>query len=108
MFFLFWVGTDVREARRPGGFFRCPRCAETRPCDRVRVTRTLKAYSVLPIWKRTLSDERVCQACGARESESVPVMAPLAPGPVTWECAACGNRNPLSPDPCLRCGARRP
>ncbi len=99
MFFLFWMGSDVREHRRPGGFFDCPRCRGRQSCDIVRVKRTLKLYSVLPVWTKTLGEMRVCQVCGAREGE-VPVPVPTA----TWRCSRCGNVNPDDATSCLRCG----
>jgi uncharacterized C2H2 Zn-finger protein len=103
MFFLFWFGSDVREDRRPAGFFDCPRCGQQRPCDLVRARRTLKLYSVLPIWTSTLAEHRVCQVCGAREGD-----VPLAGTPSdTWRCPRCGNINPHDLTACLGCGTTR-
>ncbi|HEX5854623.1 MAG TPA: hypothetical protein VFZ57_03305, partial [Thermoanaerobaculia bacterium] len=87
MFFLFWFGSDVKEDRRPAGTFDCPRCRQRQPCELVRMRRTLKLYSVLPVWTSTLSEVRVCQVCAAREDE-----APLPVIPAdTRRCQRCGN-----------------
>jgi len=99
MFFLFWMGSDVKESRRPGAFFDCPRCRSSQPCDIVRLRRTLKLYSVIPVWTRTLGEVRACQVCGAREGE-----APAAAPPATWRCPRCGNVNPEGAGACLSCG----
>lgn len=101
MFFFFWFGSDVKEERRAAGFFDCPRCGEKRPCDAVRVKRTLKLYSVLPVWTSTLAEVRVCQVCGAREGD-VPLAAMSR---ATWRCARCGNVNPAGVSSCLGCGS---
>lgn len=103
MFFLFWFGSDVKEERRPGGFFDCPRCRERRPCDVVTVRRTTKLYSVLPVWTRTLAETRVCQTCGAREGGG-PLTASAGD---TWRCGLCRNVNPAGASVCLGCGAGR-
>ena len=103
VFFLFWLGSDVKEERSPAGFFDCPRCRERRPCDRLHVTRRTKLYSVVPIWTATIADLRVCQVCGTREGHS-------APGPAAgdrWRCPGCGNVNPGQTDACLDCGVSR-
>ncbi len=104
MFFLFWFGSDLKEDRRPGGFFDCPRCGEPRPCDVVRLRSTVKLYSVLPVWTRTVAETRVCQACGARAGDALPA-PPLAGN--TWRCARCPNVNPANAGTCLACGAGR-
>lgn len=101
MFFLFWFGSDVKEERRPGGFFTCPRCGTPQPCDVVRLKRTTKLYSVLPIWTSTIGETRVCRVCGAREGE-VP-----RPSAGTWRCGRCGNVNPAGADRCLSCESDR-
>jgi hypothetical protein len=103
VFFLFWFGSDVKEERRPGGFFECPRCRQRQPCEVVKTKRTVKLYSVLPVWTSTLAEVRVCQVCGAREGE-----APLSPSPAdTWRCPRCGNINPEGATCCLACGMKR-
>ena len=108
MFFLFWFGSDVKEERRPGGFFACPRCVETRPCDLVRLRRTVKLYSVLPVWTSTLNETRVCQVCGAHDGEPPAPRAGTAPAEAaTWRCERCGNVNPAAAPRCLGCGADR-
>jgi hypothetical protein len=100
VFFLFWFGSDVKEERRPAGFFECPRCRQRQPCEVVRTRRTLKLFSVLPVWTSTLAEFRVCQVCGAREGE-----APLSAIPTnTWRCPRCGNVNPAGSTSCLGCG----
>ncbi len=99
MFFLFWLGSDVKEERRPGGFFPCPRCGTTQPCDVVRLKRTTKLYSLVPVWTSTLAETRVCQVCGASERG----IAQPAPGAGTWHCSGCGNVNPAGAPECLRC-----
>lgn len=103
MFFLLWFGSDVREERLPDGFFSCPRCGGQRPCDRVRVTRTVKAYSLLPIWKSTIAEARACQTCGTREGDRLS----LTPQAETWCCPRCRNVNPEGAGTCLGCGASR-
>jgi ribosomal protein L40E len=103
VFFLFWFGSDVREERRPAGFFDCPRCGQRQPGEFVRIKRTLKLFSVLPVWTSTLAEVRVCQICGAREGE-----APLSAIPTdTWRCPRCGNVNPAGAISCLGCGVKR-
>jgi ribosomal protein L37AE/L43A len=99
VFFLFWFGSDVKEERRPAGFFDCPRCGERRPCDVVRLRRTLKLYSVLPVWTSTLSEVRVCQVCEAREGD----IPPPAMEAGTWRCPKCRNVNPGGTSACLGC-----
>lgn len=105
MFFLFWLGSDVKEERRPGGFFPCPRCGTTQPCDVVRLKRTTKLYSVLPVWTSTIGETRICQVCGARQGEN------QRQGPArldeTWRCASCGNVNPAGAPRCLGCRRER-
>ena len=103
MFFLFWFGSDVKEERRPGGFFDCPRCRERRPCDVVTVRRTTKLYSVLPVRTRVLAETRVCQACGAGDGDLPLQVAPHD----TWRCLRCGNVNPAAAFSCLGCEAGR-
>lgn len=104
MFFLFWFGSDLKEERRPAGFFECPRCGQQRPCDVVRLRSTVKLYSVLPVWTRTVGETRVCQVCGARTGDALPV--PSLAGD-TWRCARCGNVNPPDAAACLGCRAGR-
>ena len=100
MFFLFWFGSDVKEERQPAGFFDCPGCGQRQPCELVRIKRTLKLFSVLPVWTSTLAEFRVCRVCGAREGE-----APLSAIPTnTWRCPRCGNVNPAGSTSCLGCG----
>jgi hypothetical protein len=100
VFFLFWFGSDVKEERRPAGFFECPHGRQRQPCEVVRTRRTLKLFSVLPVWTSTLAEFRVCQVCGAREGE-----APLSAIPTnTWRCPRCGNVNPAGSTSCLGCG----
>ena len=105
MFFLFWFGSDVKEERRPGGFFDCPRRGQKRPCDLVRLKRTVKLYSVLPVWTSVLAEKKVCQVCGAREGEPALPRAEETAG--TWRCARCGNVNAAAAGACLGCGAAR-
>lgn len=100
MFFLFWFGSDVKEERRLAGYSECLRCRQRQPCELVRIRRTLKLYSVLPVWTSTLAEVRVCQVCGAREGE-----APLSVVPAdTWRCPRCGNVNTAGTAFCLGCG----
>lgn len=101
MFFLFWFGSDLKEERRPAGFFECPRCRQRQPCEVVRTKRTLKLYSVLPVWTSTLGEVRVCQVCGAREGEAPPSVIPAD----TWRCPRCGNVNSTGMSACLGCGS---
>jgi hypothetical protein len=103
VFFLFWLGSDVKEERSPAGFFDCPRCRERRPCDRLLVTRRTKLYSVVPVWTSTIAEHRVCQTCGAREGEG----AAAGDQVDRWRCPRCGNVNPGPSGACLGCGSGR-
>jgi uncharacterized C2H2 Zn-finger protein len=100
VFFLFWFGSDVKEERQPAGFFACPRCGQRQACELVRIKRTLKLFSVLPVWTSTLAEVRVCQICGAREGE--PPLSAISTD--TWRCPRCGNVNPAGTSSCLGCG----
>ena len=103
MFFVFWFGSDVKEERRPAGYFECPRCGQRRPCEVLRIRKTLKLYSVLPVWTNTFAEVRVCQICGAREGDALLAAVPAD----TWRCPRCGNVNPVRAISCLGCGVQR-
>ena len=100
VFFLFWFGSDVKEERRPAGTFDCPRCRRRQPCEIVRTKRTVKLYSVLPVWTSTLGEVHVCQVCGAREGEAPPSVSPYR----HLALPALRQRQSREHDSCLGCG----
>jgi ribosomal protein L40E len=74
-----------------------------RPCDAVRLKRTLKLCSVLPVWSGTVGEYRVCRVCGAREGD----IPPPAMEASIWRWPKCRNVNPAGATSCLGCGSVR-